>query len=131
VQFTYALPVAVEHVEQMLNGEIVLALVAIATIVVLALALSASAVHRHITLQSLVSSTERERTIHTHQLFLRQIIDANPTSCSSRLEWQFVLANKALADVYGTTVEELEGKLIRISTRTPNRSLTSWKMTAM
>ena len=111
VHFTYALPSAVERVGEFLNKTMLLYAVALSTIVVLAIALSASAVHRNVTLQLLEATRSREKTVRAHQLFLRQIIDASPNLVFVK-DWNgvFVLANKALADVYGATVEELEGK---------------------
>jgi PAS domain S-box-containing protein len=48
---------------------------------------------------------ERERT------FLRQIIDTNPNFIFAKnRQGRFTLANKAVADAYGTTVENLIGK---------------------
>jgi len=54
---------------------------------------------------------EAEEALKEQQEFLRQVIDTNPSLIFVK-DWdgKFTLANKAVADIYGTTVEELVGK---------------------
>ena len=58
--------------------------------------------------------TERkqiERALEEQQSFLRQVIDINPNFIYVRdREGRFVLINRAMAEVYGTTVDDLVGK---------------------
>lgn len=58
--------------------------------------------------------TERERSaaiISEQRAFLRKVIDINPNFIFVKdREGRFTLANQAVADVYGTTVEDLIGK---------------------
>jgi PAS domain S-box-containing protein len=58
--------------------------------------------------------TERKRTeqaLKAHEAFLRQVIDANPNLVYVRdAEGRYLMANRATADVYHTTVEEMIGK---------------------
>ena len=57
---------------------------------------------------------ERKRTekaLKAQQVFLRQVIDINPNFVFAKnREGRFTLVNQAVADVYGTTVEDLLGK---------------------
>ncbi|GAB4282103.1 MAG: ATP-binding protein [Oscillatoriaceae cyanobacterium] len=54
---------------------------------------------------------ERTAEIQEQRRFLRQVIDSNPNMIFVKDEnGVFVLANQAMAKVYGTTVEELIGK---------------------
>src|SRR5258706_1155009 len=57
---------------------------------------------------------ERKRAaeeLETQHAFLRQVIDINPNFIFARnREGRFTLVNQAVADAYGTTVEELVGK---------------------
>ncbi len=54
---------------------------------------------------------EAEETVVRERAFLRQVIDAAPGFiCVKSEDGIFALANKAIADAYGTTVENLEGK---------------------
>ena len=58
--------------------------------------------------------TERKQiaeAINQQRTFLRQVIDINPNLIFAKdREGRFILANKALADVFGTTVEDLTGR---------------------
>ena len=58
--------------------------------------------------------TERKRAeeaVTAQQNYLRQIIDLNPSFIFAKdVDGKFVLANKALADAYGSTPEEMVGK---------------------
>jgi PAS domain S-box-containing protein len=58
--------------------------------------------------------TERKQiaeTISQQRAFLRQVIDINPNLIFAKdREGRFILANKAQADVFGTTVEDLTGR---------------------
>ncbi len=54
---------------------------------------------------------QKEKTLRQQHSFLRQIIDMVPAIiCVKTLEGPYALANKTLADAYGTTVEMLEGR---------------------
>ncbi len=62
----------------------------------------------------LMDITERKRAeekLREQQDFLRQVIDTDPSLIFVK-DWngKFTLVNKAVADIYGTTVEELVGK---------------------
>ncbi|MDQ3223710.1 MAG: CHASE3 domain-containing protein, partial [Gemmatimonadota bacterium] len=52
-----------------------------------------------------------EAELRAGQDFLRKVVDTNPQLVFIK-DWEgrFVLANRAVAELYGTTVEELEGK---------------------
>ncbi len=58
--------------------------------------------------------TERKRAeqaLEEQQAFLRQVIDINPNFVFVRdREGRFILANRAIAEVYGTTIDGLIGK---------------------
>ena len=55
--------------------------------------------------------TQIAEAISQQRTFLRQVIDINPNFIFAKdREGRFVLANKALADVFGTTVEDLTAK---------------------
>lgn len=58
--------------------------------------------------------TERKRVekdLRTQQEFLRQIIDLNPNMIFVKdEEGKYILVNKAFADFYGTTIENIVGK---------------------
>ena len=58
--------------------------------------------------------TERKQiaeAINEQRRFLRQVIDINPNFIFAKdREGRFILANQALADVFGTTVQQLTGK---------------------
>ena len=77
------------------------------TLFVLGFALSASTVDRRYSAQA---AALQAATTH-HQMFLRQVIDANPHLIFVK-DWdgKYVLANAATAEFYGTTVENLLGK---------------------
>ena len=52
----------------------------------------------------------RTREVRQQQEFLRHVIDLNPSFiCARDAEGNFTLANKALAELYGTTVDRLLG----------------------
>ncbi len=59
-------------------------------------------------------STERKRgeiALEAQRAFLRQIIDLDPSFIFAKdREGRFTLVNKAIADAYGTTVDDLLGK---------------------
>ncbi len=61
-----------------------------------------------------IDITERkhaEETLEKERAFLRQVIDIDPTFIFAKdREGRFTLVNQALADAYGTTVENLIGK---------------------
>ena len=61
-------------------------------------------------LEALERARERE-ALRRHERLLHQIIDANPNLIFVK-DWdgRFVLANQALAEIYGTTVEGVLGK---------------------
>jgi two-component system, LuxR family, sensor kinase FixL len=63
---------------------------------------------------SVIDITERERAaeaLESQRAFLRQVIDSNPNFMFAKdREGRFTLVNRAVADVYGTTVENLIGK---------------------
>ncbi|HEY3219657.1 MAG TPA: response regulator [Gemmatimonadales bacterium] len=61
-------------------------------------------------LDALARSRQRQ-ALRRHDRLLRQIIDANPSLIFVK-NWdgQFVLVNRATAEIYGTTVEDLVGK---------------------
>ena len=63
----------------------------------------------------MVSDIDRiARALQTNEAFLRNVIDTDPNFIFVKnREGQFVLANKAVADVYGTTIEEIVGKTDR------------------
>ncbi len=49
--------------------------------------------------------------IKENEGFMRSVIDASPNLIFVKdVEGKYILANKAVADLYGTTVEEMEGK---------------------
>jgi PAS domain S-box-containing protein len=54
---------------------------------------------------------EVEKALERQRAFLRQVVDVNPNLIFARdREGRFTLANQAVADSYGTTVENLVGK---------------------
>src|SRR6185503_5490176 len=54
---------------------------------------------------------ERTAELDQQRLFLRQVIDLNPSFVFAKdREGRFTLVNQALAEAYGTTVEDLLGK---------------------
>jgi PAS domain S-box-containing protein len=54
---------------------------------------------------------ERERELQRHQDFLRQVLDINPHLVFAKdRNGRFTLANRAVAEVYGTRVADLIGK---------------------
>ena len=65
-------------------------------------------------LASIVDVSERkasEALVQRERAFLRQVIDINPNLIFAKdREGRFTLANKSVADLYGTTVEDLIGR---------------------
>lgn len=65
-------------------------------------------------LATIVDVSERQKAaeaLEKERRFLRQVIDIDPTLIFAKdRDGRFTLANKAVADVYGTTVENLLGK---------------------
>lgn len=65
-------------------------------------------------LASIIDITERKlavEALNEERAFLRQVIDINPNFIFTKdREGRFVLVNQAVADAYGTTVENLIGK---------------------
>ena len=63
---------------------------------------------------SAIDITERKRAaeaLESQRAFLRQVIDSNPNFIFAKdREGRFTLVNRAVADAYGTTVENLIGK---------------------
>lgn len=58
-----------------------------------------------------VMGTQWAREMEEHEQFLRAVIDINPHLVFAKdREGRFTLVNKAVADTYGTTVENLIGK---------------------
>jgi PAS domain S-box-containing protein len=59
----------------------------------------------------ITESKEAEENLRKSHSFLRQVIDIDPNFIFAKdREGRFTLVNKAVADVYGTTVESLIGK---------------------
>jgi PAS domain S-box-containing protein len=58
-----------------------------------------------------LARARQRQVLRQHERLLRQIIDANPNLIFVK-DWdgRFVVANQALAQIYGTTVEQLIGK---------------------
>jgi two-component system sensor kinase FixL len=67
-----------------------------------------------ITLTTIVDATERKRSaeaLEKERAFLRQVIDTAPNFIFAKdREGRFTLANRAVAETYGTTVENLIGR---------------------
>jgi PAS domain S-box-containing protein len=67
-----------------------------------------------VVLTAIVDITERKRTeeeLEKERRFLRQVIDIDPNFIFAKdREGRFTLVNQAVADAYGTTVEDLIGK---------------------
>ena len=65
-------------------------------------------------LTAIVDISERRRAeeaLEKERAFLRQVIDIDPNFIFAKdREGRFTLVNQAVADAYGTTVEELIGK---------------------
>ena len=54
---------------------------------------------------------QTERALEQQRAFLRQVLDINPSLIFAKdREGRFTLVNRAVAEVYGTTVDELIGK---------------------
>lgn len=63
------------------------------------------------TVKALLRLRQAETALQTQEAFLRQVIDLNPNLIFAKdRQGRFTLANQAVADVYGTSVEELLGK---------------------
>ncbi|MBI1242123.1 MAG: PAS domain S-box protein [Nostoc sp. RI_552] len=61
--------------------------------------------------EDITGRKEAAVSLQQSQNFLRQVIDTNPNLMFVKdLQGRYVLANQALADIYGKTVEELIGK---------------------
>ena len=62
-------------------------------------------------MEDITERKQAKEALKEQQEFLRQIIDTNPSLIFAK-DWdgKFILANKAVADIYGTAVEELVGK---------------------
>lgn len=63
------------------------------------------------TVKALLRLRQAETALKTQEAFLRQVIDLNPNLIFAKdRQGRFTLANQAVAEVYGTSVEELLGK---------------------
>ncbi|MBE7549597.1 MAG: PAS domain S-box protein [Anaerolineales bacterium] len=63
------------------------------------------------TVKALLRLRQAETALKTQEAFLRQVIDLNPNLIFAKdRQGRFTLANQAVAEVYGTTVEGLLGK---------------------
>jgi PAS domain S-box-containing protein len=61
--------------------------------------------------QNITKRKRAEEALRAQQEFLRQVIDTNPNLIFAKgWDGEFTLANEAVAEVYGTTVDELIGK---------------------
>jgi PAS domain S-box-containing protein len=83
------------------------AAIVVSTFTILGLAIAVSLVDRRFS----AHAAELQATELQHQQLLRQVIDTNPQLVFLK-DWdgRFVLVNKAVAELYGTTVESLVGK---------------------
>lgn len=83
------------------------AAIVVSTFTILGLAIAMSLVDRRFS----AHAAELEATELQHQQLLRQVIDTNPQLVFVK-DWdgRFVLVNRAVAELYGTTVEGLVGK---------------------
>jgi PAS domain S-box-containing protein len=64
-----------------------------------------------VTCEDMTERKRAEEELRKSHAFLRQIIDTDPNFIFAKdREGRFVLVNKAVADVYGTTVDDLIGK---------------------
>jgi PAS domain S-box-containing protein len=62
-------------------------------------------------IRDITERQESEKALEKQRAFLRQVIDINPNLIFAKdREGRFTLANQAVADAYGTTVEGLVGK---------------------
>lgn len=83
------------------------AVIVFSTLMVLALVIAAALIDRRYAAQA---TALQAATTH-YQRFLRQVIDTNPHLIFVKDgEGKYVLANEAVAELYGTTVESLLGK---------------------
>ncbi len=86
-----------EHYRWYIIGTLIIILVQTAMIVALVLQ------HRH--------RRRIQAVLHRQRSFLRQVIDVNPNFIFAKdREGRFTLANQAVADAYGVTVDDLIGK---------------------
>lgn len=110
-RFTAAAGVSEMHNAPLVAGPSLSVVVVVCTFAILTVAFAAAAMHRSVAIRLLESARARESEVRAHQEFLRQVIDANPNLVFVK-DWhgRFVLANQALADTYGTTVQALVGK---------------------
>ena len=64
--------------------------------------------------KSFIGTRHATEVMREKERELRQIIDLVPHLIFAKdIDGRFILANKAVADIYGTTVEEMQGKLDR------------------
>ena len=62
-------------------------------------------------IRDITNRKEAEEALEKQRAFLKQVIDADPNFIFAKdREGRFILVNQAVADVYGTTVEDLIGK---------------------
>lgn len=110
-EFSTSTNLFVAHGDPLIHEAGLSAAVAISAFILLAIAGFAAAVHRRFTLRLLEASRATEAVVRSHEQFLRQVIDANPSLVFVK-DWEgrFVLGNKALADAYGSTPEQLVGR---------------------
>ncbi len=70
--------------------------------------------------RDITASKQAEESLKIQENFLRQVIDANPNLIFVKnREGCYTMANKAVAEKYNTTIEELIGK--KIVTLIPKR----------
>ncbi|MCP4427586.1 MAG: GAF domain-containing protein [Chloroflexi bacterium] len=63
------------------------------------------------TLASLIKRKRTEDALEEQHAFLRQVVDVNPSLVFAKdRDGRYILANQAMADVYGSAVEDLIGK---------------------
>lgn len=88
-------------------SSLAIAAIVVSTFTILGLAIAMSLVDRRFS----AHAAELHATELQHQQLLRQVIDTNPQLVFLK-DWdgRFVLVNKAVAELYGTTVESLVGK---------------------
>ncbi len=95
----------------LLNGPELIAPVILSSLAVLGAAVFATTMHRRIARRILETTQVGKASLREQQEFLRKVIDANPNLIFVK-NWdgEFVLANTAVAEIYGTTPAELTGK---------------------
>lgn len=100
-----------EHSNRIFVGAGLTATVALGALLLLAVALIAAAIHRRVNLRLLAATEASKTALQAHEQFLRQVIDANPSLIFVKNRaGQFTLVNKAMAQMYATTPEDLIGK---------------------